>query len=116
MQNLPAPKKRGRPKGSKNAKTRLREQVKTEIRAKVGELLLTHAEEVVRLIIQQALGGCLPSQKMVLDRFMPAHKAVDGDASDEAKPVVTINVISSEGPVPTGVTIEGSTTSQEETT
>jgi hypothetical protein len=53
----------GRPPGSKNKATQALEQ-----------LAEGQAEQVVQKVVEQALAGCVPSQRMVLDRVLPPRK------------------------------------------
>lgn len=113
MENLPAKPRRGRPKGSKNRKTLLKEQIRQEIREKAGDLVLDSAEKVVQKVIAQALDGCRVSQKIIMDRFMPARKAVEGDNDGPSRPTVHITVAGTPGPDAPGVIIEGTTTEED---
>lgn len=107
MAQLPAPKRRGRPKGSKNKKTLMVEAVRKDILARAGDLMLLKAEEVVQKVVNQALEGCTTSQKLIFDRLLPSQKATEGTNAGGERPQVTINIQGPAEKVVPGVVIEG---------
>lgn len=83
QQTAPATRGPGRPKGSLNKKTIQREIYREAAIDLLGENLKAVAEKV----IAQAIDGCRKSQKMILDRALPAAKAVDHTAGDPLKEI-----------------------------
>lgn len=85
--------KLGRPRGSKNRKTLMRELEAKEL-AKIVDVSKSHLVErlpsVVMVVVEQALDGCRASQKLILDRAIPAKKQVDRDETSET--LITINI------------------------
>lgn len=68
----------GRPKGSKNRLTLLREAVLAD----AEELVLEKWEDLVRKTIQLAEAGDTTALKILWDRMIPSRKAVDNDNAD----------------------------------
>lgn len=83
--------KRGRPPGSKNKKTLLREAYEGDIMEKMQAASASRMKAVVEAVTEQALNGCIQSQKILLDRWWPASKAVDGER--QHKPDIHINIL-----------------------
>lgn len=76
---LAVPKRgRGRPKGSKNSLTLLREEARRKYVDAAADLWYQDVEKVAKAVLKQALEGCLPSQKMIMDRMLPSQKATEG--------------------------------------
>ena len=88
--NLPkdkiAKKKGGRPAGSRNKKT----LVAMAVRDGLEQQLLDKGQEILQVIMDQAIDGCRPSQKMIMDRLMPTMKASDGDNKPTNSFTITI--------------------------
>jgi len=78
--------KRGRPKGSKNKSTILREAMQ----AKCEGMLTSEVPKVLEVVLDAAKGGDLQAAKMILDRAIPVHKATDG--AKEGKGQITIQI------------------------
>lgn len=69
-----APKsKGGRPKGSKNATTLLQEAVLTESQ----DIILNEFPKIVRAVVKKAAEGDLKAAKLIMDRVIPARKAIE---------------------------------------
>lgn len=64
---------KGRQKGSKNKSTLF----KMALRDGLEDMLLDRGQEILQIIMDQAVDGCRTSQKMVMDRLMPAMKSED---------------------------------------
>lgn len=77
----------GRPKGSKNKLTLLREAVLE----KAEEMVLDDWEEVVRTTLDLAKAGDTTCMKILWDRVIPSKRAVDPDAKDK-NPDIVINI------------------------
>jgi hypothetical protein len=80
--------KRGRPKGSKNKLTLLREAVI----AKSEHMVLDEWEGVVRTTLDLANQGDTTCLKILWDRVIPSKRAIDPNDSGDKKPVVQINI------------------------
>ena len=92
---------KGRPKGSKNKSTILREAMLT----KTDRMLSREVPRVLQVVIQAALAGDMAASKMILDRAVPVRKAGDGG---ELTPVTGINITISNLTAPgTETVIEG---------
>lgn len=65
--------KGGRPKGSKNKSTLLREALNNQFE----EALKIQFEAVVSAVVKEAIDGNMVAAKMLLDRIIPVHKAAD---------------------------------------
>lgn len=76
-------KKGGRPLGRKNDKTLKREA----LREAAIDVLSAKVGKVVEVVVEQALDGCTKSQKLILDRVLPAVKSVDSKEGDAPKPI-----------------------------
>jgi len=79
--------KGGRPKGSKNKLTLLREAVLE----KAEEMVLSDWEEVVRNTIDLAKQGDTTCLKILWDRVIPSKRAIDPTEKDK-NPDITINI------------------------
>lgn len=96
---------RGRPKGSKNKSTLLREAMQT----KADRMLSKEVPKVLAVVIAAAKSGDMSAAKMILDRAVPVKKADDGDG-DSGKQLVQItiqNLTSPHEDKDPGVTING---------
>ena len=82
----PPPAKAGRPKGSKGAKTLLKERMVD----KSEQRLLRDLHKVVDIVVEKAQEGDLTACKMVFDRFFPVAKQTDGTKEDTKK---VINIV-----------------------
>lgn len=102
---------RGRPRGSKNALTLLREEARRKYVDSAADLWYKDVEKVAAKVLSQALEGCLPSQKMIMDRMLPSQKATEGfEGASGGDKQVTIVIQTSEPAQPRiieGETIEG---------
>jgi hypothetical protein len=65
---------KGRPKGSKNKSTILREAMET----KTDRMLSREVPKVLKVVIDAAIKGDMAAAKMILDRAVPVKKAGDG--------------------------------------
>ena len=65
---------KGRPKGSKNKSTILREAMET----KTDRMLSREVPKVLKVVIAAAIKGDMSAAKMILDRAVPVIKAGDG--------------------------------------
>ena len=92
----------GRPKGTKNRKTRLIEELSEKYRVEAQNLLEAGLPKVVRTIIDKAVNGDMQAAKLILDRCIPITKATNGTRLDSG----SINIIVSTAH-PDSVTIEG---------
>jgi len=63
----------GRPSGSKNMKTLLDEAV----RSKSEHIMMQHFPKIVEIICEKAAKGDLKAAKMIMDRVIPARKAIE---------------------------------------
>jgi hypothetical protein len=92
---------KGRPKGSKNKTTLLREAMEQKVDRRLSRAI----PEVLDVVIQAAKKGDMSAAKMLLDRAVPVHKAVDGS---EKAPLngITIRIENLTAPQ-RGQTIEG---------
>jgi hypothetical protein len=68
---------RGRPKGSKNKSTILREAMES----KTDRMLSREVPKVLKVVIDAAIKGDMSAAKMILDRAVPVIKAGDGNES-----------------------------------
>ena len=75
----------GRPKGSKNKSTILREAMLT----KTDRMLSREVPKVLDVVIKAAVAGDMAAAKMILDRAVPVRKAGDGA---ESAPLTGINI------------------------
>jgi hypothetical protein len=64
----------GRPKGSKNKSTILREAMES----KTDRMLSREVPKVLKVVIAAAIDGDMTAAKMILDRAVPVIKAGDG--------------------------------------
>ena len=97
---------RGRPKGSKNKATILREAMQN----KADKMLSAQVPKVLKVVIEAAIAGDMQAAKMVLDRAVPVQKAAEGDSGASNKSVqITIQNLTSPHEEDRGVTINGET-------
>lgn len=90
----------GRPKGVKNKLTLLREAVKEE----AEEIILSNLTSIVNKACEMAEKGDVSAMRLVLDRILPTHKALDATQSKKIQGI-TIN-ISGQQPITIGGTEE----------
>lgn len=97
---------RGRPKGSKNKSTLLREAMQQ----KADRMLSREVPEVLKTVIRAAKQGDMSAAKMILDRAVPVKKADDGN-DDAGKQLVQITIqnLTSPHDEKPGITINGET-------
>lgn len=79
----------GRPKGSKNALTLLREAVLSNSE----EIILEHFPKIVQAVCKEATKGNMQAAKLIMDRLIPARKAVEyisGEDGDVRKGAINI--------------------------
>jgi hypothetical protein len=79
--------KQGRPKGSKNKLTLLREAVLE----KAEHMVLSDWEEVVQTTLTLAKAGDTSCLKILWDRVIPSKRAIDPDSGDKT-PTININI------------------------
>lgn len=97
----------GRPKGSKNKTTILREAMQQ----KADRMLSKEVPQVLAVVIRAAKGGDMSAAKMILDRAVPVKKADDGD-DGSGKQLVQITIQNLTAPdEKSGVIINGETVS-----
>lgn len=83
-QGLTTAKRAGRPAGRKNNSTLKREALREE----ATDILSAKIGKVVQVVLNQAIEeGCRQSQKMILDRILPAVKSVDSKEGDALKEI-----------------------------
>ncbi len=80
--------KGGRPKGSKNALTLLREA----ILEKSEKTILDHFPKIVEAVCREAEKGNVQAAKLIMDRLIPARKAVE-HVRGEDSPSGGINIV-----------------------
>lgn len=91
----------GRPKGSKNKSTILREAMES----KTDRMLSKEVPKVLRVVIEAALKGDMSAAKMILDRAVPVKKAGgEGDMIPTGGIHVSITNLTAPG---TEVVVEG---------
>jgi hypothetical protein len=93
---------RGRPKGSKNKTTLLREAMQT----KADRMLSKEVPEVLKVVLQAAKKGDMSAAKMILDRAVPVKKADDGN-DKTGNGGVTITIKNLTGPGSSETVIDG---------
>ncbi len=93
--SVPAKKKTGgRPAGSKNRSTLLKEAIAGDF----DIMLADKAKLIFNVVADQALDGCRQSQKMILDRIVPTvHAKPDDDGGNKFGGGVHITIGSLEG-------------------
>lgn len=79
--------KGGRPKGVKNKTTLLREAVENGLQDYIHQ----SAKDVIQVVVKQALEGCRPSQKLLIERVIPNKKS-EKDSNSKGVPQIVINV------------------------
>jgi hypothetical protein len=95
----------GRPKGSKNKAT-----IRREIAVHRADKIMHKAlPDVMAVLVREALNGDMSAVKMLLDRTVPAHKAIEGEAGETNNMVqITIqNLTSPHKEDKPGITING---------
>lgn len=92
-------KKAGRPKGSKNVITVLKEAEMKRLMSMATSHMMEHLPKLVKSLVDKANDGDMQAMKMVLDRIIPTRKAVERVGLTE-RPSVQINI--STGALPTG--------------
>ena len=100
---------KGRPKGSKNKATLLREAMQK----KADIMLSKELPQVLRAVVTAAKAGDMSAAKMILDRTIPTKRADDGNDADSNKLVqITIQNLTSPFDEKPGVTINGETVNE----
>lgn len=97
---------KGRPKGSRNKATILREKMERKVSIKLSKA----GPKVVDKVVDQAIkDGCRQSQKMILDRISPTKKAEDGNERGAANVTINIKTLTRDNvdEVVNGVVIDG---------
>ena len=84
----------GRPKGSKNKSTILRESAIERCLKQASDIAVASAAEVVQAMVDKARKGDTAAAKLILDRIIPARRSVD--EMTEKNPVISINITASE--------------------
>lgn len=97
------PPMKGRPKGSKNSSTILKEALNQGFE----KALKKDFEKVVNAVIKEAVGGNMQAAKLIFDRAIPAKKAVEVDHKNAGPGQIVINVERLEAPKPDAKVIEG---------
>ncbi len=85
----------GKPKGTKNRKTILQERVDSAL----SLIILRDAPKVLRKVISMALEGDTVCLKILMDRLMPAKKAIEvtgKDGKDFGIKIVVENLVTHE--------------------
>lgn len=106
-------KKGGMPAGHKTKKVLIREEVEkksTDIAVNFFlDMVAEKGPQVIKKIFDQAIDeGCRTSQKLIMDRFAPAAKAVDANAnSGDFNIQVNIGKLQHEDENGQTITIEG---------
>jgi hypothetical protein len=107
----PVVRKRGRPPGSKNKDTIFKELMQDEFRA----LAQNKVPVVLNVLFDKAIDGDIQAIKMVMDRIVPAHRAIDGEKQTSGTPIVRIQIGKlEESPIVTGEVIEEAEFTEEE--
>lgn len=79
---------RGRPKGSKNSTTILKEALKQDF----DKALQKDFSKIMKAIVDKAKEGDMVAAKMILDRVVPVTKAIDFGAKGGENLGITIKV------------------------
>jgi len=82
--------KRGRPPGSKNAKTILKEAAIDKCLKKAESIAIANAASVVQAMVDKAIKGDTAAAKLILDRVIPARRSVDEASAKDVN--IQINV------------------------
>lgn len=99
-----AKRKRGRPPGAKNKKTLFKELMNDEFQ----NIAQKNIKKTFEVLFEEAHAGNMSAIKMVMDRVVPASKAVDLDNIGNKGLTVSINIGSlEESPLVTGEILEG---------
>ena len=98
---------RGRPKGSKNKATLLKEAMQK----KADIMLSKELPAVLKTVVAAAKGGDMQAAKMILDRTIPTKRADDGndDTGNKLVQITIQNLTSPHDEKEPGVTINGET-------
>lgn len=100
----------GRPKGSKNKATLLREAMQK----KADVMLSKELPQVLRAVVTAAKAGDMSAAKMILDRTIPTKRADDGNDTEGNKQIqITIQNLTSPHVEKPGVTINGETVNEQ---
>lgn len=94
----------GRPKGSKNKSTLLREAMEQKVDCKLSREI----PQVLDVVIRAAKSGDMSAAKMLLDRAVPVQKATDG-ADKGPTSGITIRIENLTAPQRDEKVIEGTT-------
>ena len=76
----------GRPTGSKNASTILKESLLTES----SDIIMKEFPKIVKAVVKAAGDGDMRAAKMLFDRVIPARKAVEHIQADGNKGITII--------------------------
>lgn len=90
-EKVKVPKPRGRPKGSKNITTVALENLEERQIRVVGGLMWKEITEVVGTVINKAKDGDMQAAKLILDRLIPAKRALE--ESQKAGMNIQINIV-----------------------
>ena len=82
----------GRPKGSKNTMTELQ----NELIEKFAGDMRKDFDKVIKAVIKNAIGGDMTAAKLLLDRAIPARKAVEHYGTNETAGGITIVISGTE--------------------
>ena len=94
----------GRPKGSKNKSTILRESMLN----KTDRMLSKEVPAVLAVVLAAAKGGDMSAAKMILDRAVPVKKAgADDDMIPQGGITISISNLTAPGVVSEATVIEG---------
>ena len=67
----------GRPKGSKNKKTLLREELFSQCLKEAELIIVSELRPIIKALVRKAKEGDVAAAKVLLDRCIPARKAID---------------------------------------
>ena len=67
----------GRPKGSKNKKTLLREELFSHCLKEAGIIIVSELKPLLKALVRKSKEGDVSAAKVLLDRCIPARKAID---------------------------------------
>lgn len=79
---------RGRPKGSKNGTTMLKEALKNNF----DKALENHFEKIMKTLVAKAEEGDMQAIKMIMDRVVPVTKAVEFGSKGDKNLGITIKI------------------------
>lgn len=92
----------GRPKGSKNSSTLLKEALEQGFE----QTLQKDFQKVLNAVVKEACSGNMQAAKLILDRAVPVKKAVEIDHKNAGGGNIVINVERWEAPKEVGNLIE----------